>query len=271
MIQQPTIIAIDFDGVICDGMIEYFQTAWRTYCDVWSPVNFNPSEEEEEEEEELAQQFYRTRPVIETGWEMPILVRALILGISENTILQDWQSVCQKIVQEEEIKPEKIGPLLDTIRDEWIKKDFDGWLKLHRFYPGVIDQLKQWLNPSTKPLIQPIIITTKEERFVRALLQQQNINMPDGTIYGKGCKRPKYETIRQLLSTPTSPPIIWFIEDRLKALLAVEKQSDLTEVQLFLADWGYNTQTEKKITENHPRIKLLTLNQFTQSFSHWLS
>ncbi|MGB3534717.1 MAG: HAD family hydrolase [Microcoleaceae cyanobacterium] len=263
MIQKPTIIAIDFDGVICDGMIEYFQTAWRTYCKVWSPANSTPTDA-------LAQQFYRTRPVIETGWEMPVLVRALTLGIPVDDILQNWVDICQKRVQEENLKAETIGPLLDSIRDEWIQTDFDGWLKLHRFYPGVISQFKQWLNPSTQPLIQPIIITTKEERFVRALLQQQNITMPDGTIYGKGCKRPKYETIRQLLSTPTSPPTIWFIEDRLKALLAVEKQPDLTDIRLFLADWGYNTKTEKQYTENHPRIKLLTLPQFTQDFSTWL-
>jgi hypothetical protein len=262
MIQQPTIIAIDFDGVICDGMIEYFQTAWLTYCEVWSPINSTPSEE-------IAQSFYRTRPVIEIGWEMPILVRALILGISELNILKDWNIICKKIIQDENLKSENISPLLDNIRDQWIQTDFDGWLRLHRFYPGIIPQLKQWLNPNFPPLIQPIIITTKEERFVRALLQQQNIIMPDGTIYGKGCKRPKYETLRQLLFTPETPPRIWFIEDRLKALLAVEKQPDLTEIRLFLADWGYNTQVEKKFTVSHPKIKLLTLSQFTQDFSHW--
>ena len=208
--------------------------------------------------------------MIETGWEMPILVRALTLEIPEDDILQDWITIRQKLVEADNLKSEIIGPLLDNIRDEWIQTDFEGWLKLHRFYPGVIEQFKQWLNPETQPLIQPIIITTKEERFARALLQQQNIIMPDGTIYGKGCKRPKYETIRQLLSTPETPPTIWFIEDRLKALLAVEKQSDLTEIRLFLADWGYNTQTEKQFIENHPRIKLLTLPQFTQDFSAWL-
>ena len=29
------ILALDFDGVICDGMAEYWQTAWRTYTQVW--------------------------------------------------------------------------------------------------------------------------------------------------------------------------------------------------------------------------------------------
>gem|GEM_PF-4100580 len=28
-IKTPTLIALDFDGVLCNGLIEYFQTAWR--------------------------------------------------------------------------------------------------------------------------------------------------------------------------------------------------------------------------------------------------
>ena len=38
----PTILALDFDGVICDGLIEYFQTFWRTYCQIWKPSQTVP-------------------------------------------------------------------------------------------------------------------------------------------------------------------------------------------------------------------------------------
>jgi hypothetical protein len=31
----PDILAIDFDGVLCDGMREYFETSRRTYARVW--------------------------------------------------------------------------------------------------------------------------------------------------------------------------------------------------------------------------------------------
>ena len=64
----PTILALDFDGVICDGLIEYFQTAWRTYCQIWKPVETVP-------DPDLALSFYRVRPAIETGWEMPLNYR----------------------------------------------------------------------------------------------------------------------------------------------------------------------------------------------------
>ena len=31
----PTIIALDFDGVICDGLVEYFATTKKAYEQIW--------------------------------------------------------------------------------------------------------------------------------------------------------------------------------------------------------------------------------------------
>jgi hypothetical protein len=73
MRQSPRILALDFDGVLCDGMIEYFQISKRTYETLWPeiiPEDFFPS-------------FSQLRPVIETGWEMPLLLRSLVLGIPD--------------------------------------------------------------------------------------------------------------------------------------------------------------------------------------------
>ena len=53
----------------------------------------------------LAPIFYRLRPVIETGWEMPVLIRALLLGISEEKILLDWQTIAPQLLLEEGLQP----------------------------------------------------------------------------------------------------------------------------------------------------------------------
>ncbi|NEP40135.1 MAG: HAD family hydrolase, partial [Okeania sp. SIO2H7] len=106
-------------------------------------------------------------------------------------------------------------------------------------------------------------------RFVRSLLQKQGVNLPETDIIGKECKRPKYETLRMLLAASGAGTIIWFVEDRLKTLLSVQKQSDLKEVELFLADWGYNTQKERESVTQHPPIHLLSSTQFCQNFSLW--
>src|SRR4028118_853465 len=136
---SPTILALDFDGVLCDGLLEYFETSWHTYCQIWKPECQTPPTD-------LAPRFYRLRPVVETGWEMPVLLRALVLGVPEEKILQDWPDVAQELIESETLEAADIGHKLDAIRDEWIATDLDGWLGLHRFYPGVIERVRQMLD-----------------------------------------------------------------------------------------------------------------------------
>ncbi len=255
----PTILALDFDGVICDGLIEYFQTTWRTYCQIWSPSNSTPPDD-------LAPKFYRLRPVIETGWEMPVLVRALVLGITEERISQDWAALAQQLLKEANLAAADIAKKLDHIRDEWIATDELGWLSLHRFYPGVVERLGALV---TSP-VELFIITTKEGRFVQQLLQQQGVQLPDESIIGKESKRPKHQILRELIGQRVGTPLsLWFVEDRLKTLQLVQQQPDLDAVKLYLADWGYNTQAEREVAHHDSRIKLLSLSQFAEDFSAW--
>jgi phosphoglycolate phosphatase-like HAD superfamily hydrolase len=257
---SPTILALDFDGVVCDGLIEYFEVAWRTYCQIWSPINDTPPDD-------LALRFYRLRPVIETGWEMPVLIKALIEGFNDDQILQSWTSITPQILAADNLEAKAVSTKLDHLRDEWIQTDLNGWLSLHRFYPGVIERLKISLESE----VQLYIVTTKEGRFVKQLLQQEGVNLPPENIFGKEVKRPKYETLRELINKANTQNVsLWFVEDRLKTLQLVQQQSDLNHVKLFLADWGYNTQPEREAGKNDPRIQLISLSHFAHDFSTWL-
>jgi phosphoglycolate phosphatase-like HAD superfamily hydrolase len=257
---SPTILALDFDGVVCDGLIEYFEVAWRTYCQIWSPINDTPPDD-------LALRFYRLRPVIETGWEMPVLIKALIEGFNDDQILQSWTTITPQILAADKLEAKAVSTKLDHLRDEWIQTDLNGWLSLHKFYPGVIERLKITLESE----VQLYIVTTKEGRFVKQLLQQEGVNLPPENIFGKEVKRPKYETLRELIEKANTQNVsLWFVEDRLKTLQLVQQQSDLNHVKLFLADWGYNTQLERETGKNDPRIQLISLSHFAYDFATWL-
>lgn len=263
----PTILALDFDGVLCDGLLEFFQTSWRTYCQIWEPESHSPPDD-------LAPRFYRLRPVVEIGWEMPVLLRALVLNISEEKIIEDWSKVTQSIIETETLDAAEIGKKLDAVRDEWIATDLDGWLSLHRFYPGVIEQMHTILSATqasaSEVLTQLFVVTTKEGRFVKQLLQQQGIQLYEDRIIGKECKRPKHETLRQLIAAFSGEAAtLWFVEDRLKTLQSVQQQPDLEAVRLYLADWGYNTQAQRESIRNDSRIRLLSLAEFVQDCSAW--
>ncbi|EAM51930.1 conserved hypothetical protein [Crocosphaera watsonii WH 8501] len=260
MIDKPKILALDFDGVICNGLKEYFQTTLRTYQKLWKDDSQNDLEI-------WANSFYKLRPVIETGWEMPILLRALVLQYEQDNIESNWHNVCSEIVTKENLNKQQVMSALDGVRDHWIQTDLDNWLALHEFYPGVLEKLGKLLDSSTLLYI----VTTKEGRFVKQLLKKQNLSFPEDHIFGKEVKQPKFDTLRQILKiNQETPNNLWFIEDLLKTLNKVKSQEYLTEVNLFLADWGYNTIKSHELVKQDSTINLLSLYTFSQDFSEWI-
>jgi phosphoglycolate phosphatase-like HAD superfamily hydrolase len=256
--EKPTVLALDYDGVLCDGMKEYFHTAWRAYCKIWHlAYTVVP--------EGLPQRFYQVRPLIATGWEMPMLLRALVKGYTEAQMAQDWESLAQQLLLEEDLSPEILAAAVDGVRDEWISTDLEGWMAEQEFYPGVVGRLSVWLE--TVPVV---IISTKEGRFIQQLLQRQGVDLTNLRIFGKEVRQPKTEILRRLKAEQSDEAVFWFVEDRLQTLRAVEKQPDLQDVELFLATWGYNTESERESVQADSAIHKLTLNQFCQDFSTWL-
>ncbi len=255
----PQLLAFDFDGVICDGLIEYFQTAWQAYCQLFKPPSNQPPEG-------LAERFYPLRPVIETGWEMPVLVAALVKGASNAQIIEQWPEMALPYLDAANLTKAQSVQTLDGVRDQWIQRDLQSWLDLHRFYPGMIDRLTALLASE----IPIYIVSTKEGRFIKALLAQSGLDFPTERIFGKEVKRPKYETLR-LLKEKHAAQRIWFVEDRLPALKAVAAQPDLAKTALFLADWGYNLDPDRETVRQSSRIHLLSLQQIVQKFGSWIS
>ena len=259
MIPTPTVLALDFDGVLCDGLREYFKTSWQAYCNLWQPIKQEPPDG-------LAESFYRLRPVVETGWEMPLLLHAVLQGVSEAAVLQNWTAIAQQFVATEQLDPATLVAEVDGIRDQWIASDVDSWLAEHRFYPGVCDRLKATLQTDT----QVAIISTKEGRFIQQLLAQQGIDLTDLQLFGKEVKRPKSEILFELMQVFGNDATFWLVEDRLKTLQGITKKPELNTVQLFLADWGYSTQRDRDQTVNDSRVQLISLDQFAGDFTGWL-
>jgi phosphoglycolate phosphatase-like HAD superfamily hydrolase len=255
----PDILALDFDGVVCDGLREYFQTAWKTYGEVFEPGAGSPPEG-------LAERFYPLRPVVETGWEMPLVLYGLMSGVAEAEILSRWPEIIPQLLAQAEVEPATLGQAVDGVRDRWIRDDLSDWLSYQRFYPGVLDRLRQAMGEG----IELVIISTKEGRFIQQLLAQGGLALASDSILGKEVKQPKYETLRQIKGAQPDA-VVWFVEDRVKALQAVQQQPDLADVALFLADWGYNTAADRAIAAPGSGIYGLTLPQFCDSFPGWVA
>ena len=157
----PEVLALDFDGVCCDGLHEYFETSRRVHAQVW-PDEPMPGPD-------LFEAFRALRPVILSGWEMPVLLRAITRGVPRAEILGDWERVRDELVAAGSPAGDaliaRLGHALDEVRREWIAADEAGWIALHASY-GRVDELRRLVAEPPRT----VLVTTKEGEFARRIL-----------------------------------------------------------------------------------------------------
>jgi hypothetical protein len=219
----PNILALDFDGVLCDGMQEYFEASRRSYMSVW-PDETVPGED-------LFHVFRTLRPVIMTGWEMPLLLRAIVQGRPQSAILQNWEAVCEDLVNSGPLHGNALVSLLqrtlDEVRREWIAADRHDWLERNIPY-GALEEVRRLVAEPE----YAVLVTTKEGEFARQILDHWGVRLAD---------------IHQHVTT----------------------HADLADVALFLAAWGYNTPEMRASVRGDGRIRLLELDQFRGGLTTW--
>jgi phosphoglycolate phosphatase-like HAD superfamily hydrolase len=258
----PDILALDFDGVCCDGLREYFEASRRAHARLW-PREAMPSAAHFDA-------FCALRPVILSGWEMPVLLRAIGAGHPAAEILGGWEPVRDAIIQAEpgaagELVA-RLGRAIDEVRREWIVTDVAGWLALHRPYTTVEE-----LRALTAEPARSVLVTTKEGEFARLILDHWGVALAD--VQGKETGAHKCENLRALIAAWAAAhgrrPRLAFVEDRLETLQHVTTHRDLDDVALYLAAWGYNTEAARAGARSDARIRLLTLEQFRRGASDW--
>lgn len=256
----PRILALDFDGVICDTVQELLKSTWQVYREIWGGGDDGPPPE-------AAAAYVRLRPALEIGWESPILLRAVIEGVPEATLLQQFQTIWrQRILKAHRLNPADLAARFDAARDAWIRADLAGWLAANHLYPGIAERLRLIVASD----VRVFVLTTKEGRFAHLLLEQNGVKLPTAHVWGKEHARPKADLLRALRGEQgVGFGAIWFVEDRLNTLQSITQFADLEAVALFLATWGYNTPAERKEARADGRIIPLTLDQFCGEFAAW--
>ena len=230
---KPQLYALDFDGVICDSAQETSITGWKAARQHYWPKM------PEHIPAELIEQFKFVRPALETGYEAILIVRLLFEGVDPQTLLDNFSHRIESLIRRDQIDTDKLKQRFGSIRDQWIADDLDNWLTMNPLFPGIQTKL------STINSENCFIITTKQERFVEQILSANQISIPREQIFGLERNVSKQQVLRQLQDERPSHPIV-FLEDRLPTLINVMNDHDLKEVQLLLADWGYNTEHDKK-------------------------
>jgi phosphoglycolate phosphatase-like HAD superfamily hydrolase len=263
----PRILALDFDGVVCDGRPEYFETAWQAYVAAWPKPALTAARPAA-----IAARFSELRPLIESGWEMPLMVHALLAGVGDDALKDRaaWLQAAPGLMKPSGVSAETLGRALNTVRDDWFARDPASWVALHRFYPGVPAAMAALLGGPT----EVVIVTTKAERFARALLASADPRLAQVTVIGRepGKPVPKPDILRRLADRAglgADAAGLWFVEDMLETLESTAERPALAGARLFLCDWGYNVAADRAHAARHRRIRVLSLPQFAGPLDAW--
>ncbi len=241
------IIALDFDGVLCDSAFECATTAWRAGAEFW------PEWQGAEPPQVYTERFVALRPVIETGYQTILLMRLVVSAYGDHEIQERFGALCDELLRTLGLSKAELVGRFGAMRDRWIAADTADWLARHRFYPGTIEAVQRQLA-NGNPVY---ILTTKQERFTVALLEAAGVALPRERIFGLESGRSKESVLRELLAAPAyAGQPVHFVEDRLDTLLRAVADPCLDPVRLYLATWGYNTERERAAAAAQPRIAL---------------
>ena len=129
------LLVFDFDGVIVDGMAEYWWSAWHACRRLEAaPEGLTP--------DQVPDAFRQLRPWVHHGWEMVLLAAELpVLNLQD--WLQSYGEAQASALQRRGWRPEQLQAALDEARDQAVRQNRSAWLALHRPFPGLVERLQQ--------------------------------------------------------------------------------------------------------------------------------
>tara|TARA_B100000945_G_scaffold272455_1_gene234939 strand:+ start:877 stop:1656 length:780 start_codon:yes stop_codon:yes gene_type:complete len=246
-VEVQKLFLFDFDGVIVDGMNEYWNSSLLA-CDKF--LNSSNIAIDEDLYNEVSDTFREIRPWVKYGWEMIIIVHEIIKienplnSKNKKEFINKYHQNCQEIIQDNSWLAEDLQKFLDESREYQINKDFEMWVNLHKPFYEVMD----FIEKLKKDQIKTGIITTKGKIFAAKLLHKLKI-FPEFVFgYESGTK---IEIAKELSK---KYEIVGFLEDRRNTLIDIKENPETKEIPCFLAEWGYLKNSDKNSLPKEIRL-----------------
>ena len=258
MTEKPLLV-LDFDGVIVDGINEYWSSSRQT-C-----LNIISSKEKEilSPTYEIPSAFKAMRPWVHHGWEMVILAAECSDKTSQlnlkgiENFSRNYSIECSLALEKWDWTPSQLQEALNQTRRDAISNNFHQWLNYHQPFSLVIDYLKSLEIEG----IDFAVLTTKSVEFTKKLLN--SFNLQPNLVFGHESGS-KINVLNQLLH---KRKIRGFIEDRRSTLEKVLEDPKLKSIPCYLASWGYLKPQDRNNLP--PSIKLLNLETLKEPIANW--
>lgn len=229
------IVALDFDGVICNSIDECMITACNSYHMFQGSSTW--VDDVSELEQRFKDRFRKLRYLVKPAKEYWLLVNWIY------THLEDLkQSEFNVLKNDYKKKMEKYEPFFFKARHLLRLKDEEKWLRFHSLFPEFTAGWNVVRN-----YCDVFIVTTKDKLSVQYLIQMWKLAIDSEHILAKECGLSKASLIEQIAKQRNYKiKNIFFIDDHLDYLIEVLKVG----ARCFWASWGY-TPTSKVFFEKN--------------------
>jgi phosphoglycolate phosphatase-like HAD superfamily hydrolase len=219
------VLVTDFDGVVIDGMAEYWWAARQCAFGLLPQLQALP--------ESVPQLFRSLRPRVLTGWEMPVLAAA-IGGLAEppEAFAENYPQALARSLERLGWQQSLLSDRLDRVRHQALDSERQIWLDRHQPYPWMLACLQELQRQGTPWRV----LTTKSAAFTLELLAAHGLRPEAVHAREEG---PKPARLLGLQHQGLIPADCLFLEDRRLSLEEVRATPGLEQVRCRLASWGY--------------------------------
>lgn len=239
------VLALDFDGVICDSIGETCVTSSRAFARFSGnhPESFDPTQGQ-------LNIFFQKRKYVGPPGEYLILWKRILGEVAFESYAEFLNAARRFATECTKYSVDFFGE-----RENLRSKDPSRWLGLHSYYPPIIDALSKRHIAS-----KSYVVTTKDRASVQLLLHSRGISLRDGQIYVATSAASKAESLSEIRSLNGGATVL-FIDDH---PVYTKQCMNLEGVKSYLADWGYWSGSTADFPELGP-VNHLSLDGFTSS------
>ena len=242
------LVFLDFDGVICDSLLETLVSSWKGYHLLLG------EEQPSMVTVSLLQQFKELRPYVRAGEDF-ILIHELIAG---KVPVQSQQAFDDRLAERGEEKINRYRESFYAARTDILVNDREYWIELNKLYPHVVPCLKAWgRSPSL------YILSTKRAEFIVEILTAKGIPFDPKRVLSCEAKEKKDTILRTLAAQSRERAL--FVDDQIDHLASAASRDP--RITGCLASWGY---VQQQWLQDPRGIEVLNPDQLADRIRPWL-
>ncbi len=214
---KNSLICLDFDGVLCNSVLECFVSSWIGYY-----KNYEKESRDRVELKEL-RLFRSYRPFIRSGEDYMMLHYCIENGIEP----KNQNEFDQHLQKMEPGTLEEFRTIFYSVRQNLLATEKQWWLSLNPVFDFLRVLLHQFAANEHFH-----VVSTKEVYYINRILTFNGVTWPEDRLHCTG-KTPKIPYIRELLTSRKKDGAL-FIDDQIDHFTDRDPR-----IMSHLAGWGY--------------------------------